>query len=316
MIRPEPSRPALLILALGGGLLGIGRTTGSGWVMVVLAALLAILVVGFVTPLLGLLRLRLQLAVPADATVGHPLVLDLDASGTSLPVRVRVPTFDDSERRVEPPVRGGIRVAARRRGVVDRLAVTVRCGAPLGLVTWRRVITVKLQRPLEVGPAPLDAPPPPPATAVLAGEASTANRLGGDVVRTVREYQPGDPARHVHWPATARHGTLMVRELEEPDAPALAIVVDLTPPPTHAFQWRGFDDEIEDTARRAAGMALAALREGRRVHLLTAEEGGGRAGPVATPIELGRRLARAVPGPPADGPLPAGIRVARVRVTA
>ncbi len=59
---------------------------------------------------------------------------------------------------------------------------------------------------------------------------------------SVRSYQPSDDLRYVHWPATAHHAALMVRELElEPagdlwillDSSAAAIlpVVDSAPPP-------------------------------------------------------------------------------------
>src|SRR6185295_9251939 len=42
----------------------------------------------------------------------------------------------------------------------------------------------------------------------------------------VREYRPGDPVRQVHWRLTARHGELVVRDLEEERMPRLAIWLD------------------------------------------------------------------------------------------
>ena len=128
--------------------------------------------------------------------------------------------------------------------------------------------------------------------------------MGDDTVRGVRDYATGDPIRIVHWPATARWGELMVKELEDPTAPEIVISVDL----------RGQPDRTEAAASLAAGLARAGLQVGLAVSLLTAETGGPRAGPVSTPVQAGRRLARAVAdGAPPEPP--AGVAQV-VRVTA
>lgn len=51
-----------------------------------------------------------------------------------------------------------------------------------------------------------------------------ANPSDDDV--TTREYRHGDPMRRVHWPATARHGALMVRQEESVAAPQATIILD------------------------------------------------------------------------------------------
>lgn len=127
-------------------------------------------------------------------------------------------------------------------------------------------------------------------------------RSGSEGIRSVRDYVPGDPARFVHWGATARRGDLMVKELEDPEGALVALVVDL----------RGDPEEAERTASRAAGMAAGALRQGLAVVLLTAEEDGPRVGPVTNATDIGRRLARATSAAPPDGPVPGGAAVVRV----
>ncbi len=119
----------------------------------------------------------------------------------------------------------------------------------------------------------------------------------------MREYVDGDPIRLVHWPATARTGGVMVRELEGPQRPKLVIVVDL----------RGHPPDAEVTASRAAGLAGAALADGIAVELATVESTGARNGPVQSPLEVGRRLARAVAGPPEPGPPGPGVEVRHLR---
>jgi len=41
-----------------------------------------------------------------------------------------------------------------------------------------------------------------------------------------REYRPGDPLRRVNWPATARHGEIMVRQEEQRSNPAARLILD------------------------------------------------------------------------------------------
>lgn len=42
----------------------------------------------------------------------------------------------------------------------------------------------------------------------------------------LRPYQAGDDIRHIHWPAVARSGNLMVRQFERPDESHVAVVLD------------------------------------------------------------------------------------------
>jgi uncharacterized protein (DUF58 family) len=51
-----------------------------------------------------------------------------------------------------------------------------------------------------------------------------ANPSDDDVM--TREYRHGDPMRRVHWPATARHGVLMVRQEESVTTPEATIILD------------------------------------------------------------------------------------------
>jgi len=150
---------------------------------------------------------------------------------------------------------------------------------------------VGLDRPIEVGPRPLDSvrAEPPSGRVDDGANAGHASSQVADAVRTIREYVPGDPIKLVNWAATARAGEVMVKELESPVAPAVVISVDLG---------RG-GEAAEHAASRAAAIALSSLQLGLPVFLLTAEAAGPRSGPVTSAVEVGRRLARAVPGTPA-----------------
>lgn len=302
MMRPTgPQRPAVLVVLLCLALMGIGRTTGSGWTMVVVSALLATLLVAFVWPPMILRRIRVGVEGPRDATAHLPLEMTLAVAGSGL---VKLRTLSPASDWVsgEAPCRGVAIADAGVRGVRTEVSVEMRVGAPLGLVWWRRVDRVALQRQIDVGPMPVDMAVPPVVAGDIGDRHRPQRRSGLDSVRTIRDYVPGDAARLVHWGATARRDQLMVKELEDPEGALLAIVTDL----------RGPTAEAELAASRAAGLAIAALRVGIGVMLLTAEAGGPRVGAVMSPTEVSRRLARAVSGQPPDQPLPSTATVVRL----
>lgn len=303
---PRPvgvSRQALILVGLAAAFYGIARSTGSGWVVVLMCGVIGSLAVALVAPALALLRTAATVDVPRDATVGRPLAVSLGVPSGGTGLKVRLVTPPGEWVAVDPPAAGEVLVMPDRRGVFDEVGVEVRSAGPLGLVWWRRKLTVRLPGSLEVGPKPLEMSVAEVARAGGSGpDAAFRGRAGHELVRSVRDYVEGDPMRLVHWPATARAGTLVVKELEDPELPRLAIVVDL----------RGGSAAAEEAASRAAGLAGAALRDGIPVTLLTLERGGPVAGAVGSALEAGRRLARAVAGEPPQGPVPEGSVLVRV----
>ncbi|MEV7098156.1 DUF58 domain-containing protein [Amycolatopsis sp. NPDC051045] len=73
-----------------------------------------------------------------------------------------------------------------------------------------------------------------PARALIGGfprhhhdGATTDDSLRGSLdLRDVREYQPGDEVRHLHWKATARTGRMMVRDYADPEQPRFTLLLD------------------------------------------------------------------------------------------
>ncbi|WP_410645889.1 DUF58 domain-containing protein [Amycolatopsis sp. lyj-346] len=56
---------------------------------------------------------------------------------------------------------------------------------------------------------------------------TTDDSLRGSLdLRDVREYQPGDEVRHLHWKATARTGRMMVRDYADPEQPRFTLLLD------------------------------------------------------------------------------------------
>jgi len=293
---------AVVLACLAAAFFGIARSTGSGWVTVLVCGVVGSLASGAVGPLLSVRRSAVSVTAPRDATVDQSTVVTLTLTAGA---RLRLRLVDPPGEWVAAvgPASGDVLVRPARRGVLDAVTVEVSSAAPLGLLWWRRILTVRLDAPMEVGPRRLDASLDELSWSGAAGLAeTTGGRAGHDTVRSVRPYVPGDAARLVHWPATARWGDVMVREMEDPELPRLAIVADL----------RYGGGRAENAASRAAGLAEAALAQGVPVWLLTAERADGVIAEVTSSSEVGRRLARAVAGDPPEGPVPPGSVVVRV----
>jgi uncharacterized protein (DUF58 family) len=116
-----------------------------------------------------------------------------------------------------------------------------------------------------------------PQTFEMTGLALPAGQhLGGDrrragwhqttpFVAGVREYQPGDPVRHVHWRSTAHAGRLMVKEFDAEPVADVWLFLDL-----HAVAQRGSGDESTEEygVTIAASLAKHFLGQGRAVGLV------------------------------------------------
>ena len=114
-----------------------------------------------------------------------------------------------------------------RRGVFGGAAVMLRSGFPFGL--FRCQARGQLPERMLVMPRPLI--PKAMQDPCLANdteelEAEPVKWAGPGELHGLRGYQPGDPLRLIHWPASARGLGLMTREFDRPRLlPLLAVVV-------------------------------------------------------------------------------------------
>lgn len=258
------------------------------------ASLLAILVIGIVAPLVMIRRVVPSTVSPTDAVVGEHVPLTVSLSGRSPGVEVRPLDPTGPWCRAAVPGRGEIDHLADRRGVFHAVRVEVRVTAPLGILAAHRVHDLDLPRPVAV--APRSTPVTWRATpAPVDGGSFDRSRPSstGESVRSVRPYVPGDPSHLVHWPSSARFGSLVVRELEPPAPLGQAVVVDL----------RDLGEETERAAEYAFGACRAVLRTGGHLMLATCESTGPLVREARTVLEVGRRLAAAVADAPGTPPV-------------
>lgn len=283
--RARPRRAAVPVLASAGVLaawLTVAHDSGAGWVQTIGALVAGALVVGLVAPAIAVFGLKVRVVSnPADALARVPATLQVSLSA---PAEVRA---------LDPPgpvalsgrsASTALEVVPARRGVVETCTLEVASAAPFGLLWWTRSLTVPLARPMAVAPRVgtpahevLDAVPDVPRPSAMPGR--------GTATRGARPYEPGDPRRLVHWPASAHAGRLMVRETDRQSPPTVAVDGTLPENPAAA----------DEHAGRVLATVVELLGQGCRVQLRTVEPGHVIVDTVAGAATAGRRLALALP---------------------
>jgi uncharacterized protein (DUF58 family) len=258
----------------------VGTNIQSGWVFILSALLLGVAAAGAVLPF-GVTRgLTISRRAPGETFVGDPVRVDLTVSNPTRRPRLSISIRDPhvAETNLFLPSLGtgasvtiSTRRTAARRGVVDGGPVVLSSGAPFGVAEVRRIVpatgrTVVFPR---IVPFPDLRVSGDPSTA--ADDRVPYGRGPGREFHGIREYQHGDSLRHVHWPSTARHGSLVVREFERERPARLTVVVD-TAGDTPA------EDDAETALDRCCSVAASAVLEALRLgHGVTLVAGrGGR----------------------------------------
>jgi uncharacterized protein (DUF58 family) len=165
---------------------------------------------------------RVDLRVANRARRASPVLTVRDrVSGTRGATLLVAPLAPGAE------ARAAYRFSADRRGVVEVGPLLVELTDPFGLARLR--LPAAGMSELVVYPA-IEAVPALPLSAgndPLAGSEhpSSLGRTGEDFY-ALRAYVVGDDLRRVHWPATARHDDLMVRQDELPWQGRTTIVLD------------------------------------------------------------------------------------------
>lgn len=146
------------------------------------------------------------------------------------------------------------RVRFTHRGYYDLGSVSLTAGDNLGLLRSYR--TQELSVPVLVYPQLLDSTRLPVPMSRTLGELVRRQQLLQDpfLVRGIRPYQPGDPVRDIHWPATARTGEVHVRVHDYSARTRLLVVLNMQ---SEELQWRDHLAE-QDIPIAEYGISLAA----------------------------------------------------------
>jgi uncharacterized protein (DUF58 family) len=82
-------------------------------------------------------------------------------------------------------------------------------------------------------------------TGDLLGQYRSAFRGTGLIYSELREYQPGDDVKHIHWKATARTGTAFVKSYEEDRQLRILLAVDVSASMRTSVGFQPFQKAIE-----------------------------------------------------------------------
>jgi uncharacterized protein (DUF58 family) len=160
-------------------------------------------------------------------------------------------------------VRSAYRLPTDRRGLIGVGPLRVVVADPFGLASLSVEAAPRIE--LTVLPRVDDILPPPMAGGdePLAGlRLATLAASAGDDFAALREYVVGDDLRRVHWPSSARHGDLLVRQDEVHWQGRTTIVLD-TRGHTHTV------DSFEASVSAAASVIAAAWKRRDLVRLVT-----------------------------------------------
>lgn len=266
---------AWVLLVVGGVGLVVGRRLGWEELTVVASTALLVLVasIGFT---LGRASLAVTVEVrptrvPAgdraaaavtvgSASGGRMLGVDMELTVGAGVAEFRVPTLGAGETHEEIFI-----LPTRRRAVIPVGPATSVRSDPFGLL--RKVKAWTEPEPLFVHPRTV------PLAELGSGfvrdlEGKTTNNVSqADVAfNTLREYEPGDDRRFVHWLTTARVGKLMVRQFIDTRRSHVGVVVD----GTRASY--GDEDEFETALSAAASLGVRVLREEQELSMVVARE--------------------------------------------
>jgi hypothetical protein len=285
------------VLALGVAGWAVGAALGwTEWTMIGAAALA--LLACCVLLAVGRTRVRITTEVdPVRVTVGDPATGRIEVANDSrrgmLPLLVELPVGVSAARFTLPPLGAGkaheelFVVPTSRRGVIPVGPATTVQGDPLGLVRrtlrWSEV-TELFVHPRTISIEGIGAG----LLRDLEGETTQDLSMSDLAFHALREYQPGDDRRYIHWRSSAKAGRLLVRQFLDTRRSHLTIVVDADP-----ASYAGGEADVEVAISAAASLAVRAIMDEQDTTVLCRDQ---RASRTTGPLTLDA-LARVQIGP-------------------
>ncbi len=261
-----------LVFTLAMLMVGIGAVaSANNLLFLVLAAMLSTLMVSGLISRLSLAGLELDFFLPEHITARRKLAGRIYLRNT----KSWVPSFSvhlsGSEDNVLtmlyfPVVPGGatldetVEVCFQRRGVYRESGFLFSTGFPFGFVERRAHVT--LRRDVLVYPSVLPQPGFEDLLAAVRGDMEAQYRGRGHDFHRIRPYEALESARHVDWKATAKIGSLQVREFAREQERLLEIFLDLSVP-------RAREEWFEQAVDACAFLVWRLASRGARIRFRT-----------------------------------------------
>jgi uncharacterized protein (DUF58 family) len=288
-------------ITLGVGFAAIN--TANNLLYLLLGMLLALIVVSGIMSELSLRDLSVVRRLPLRAQVGRAHLVEIEVFNH----KSRVPSYaiEVEDLRAGQPADKrcfflkispkSAQVAAYRRTPTRRgrdLHVGFRIATrfPFGLFEKSREVPAEGELVIYPAVDPVQLPPTPggrsPGTDLIVGRGHGEDFLGLKLMRD------GEDPRDVHWRKTAAVGRLVMRERARESRPDVNLTLDVMRPDGAGDEWAAaFERRIRDVASRA----VAHLKRGDRVTVLTTAGGAARADRTVGADPLLRYLALVEP---------------------
>jgi len=238
-----------------------------GWAeLAMIAVACLVLFLACVALAIGHAKVEIRTDVdPTRVTVGDPATGRIEVRNLSgrgmLPLLVELPVGRSAARFTLPSLGAGksheelFVVPTERRGVIQVGPATTVHGDPLGLV--RRTMEWTEQTELFVHPMTTSLEPLGAGLLRdLEGQVTPDLSMSDLAFHALREYQPGDDRRYIHWRSSAKHDRLLVRQFLDTRRSHLAVVVDTTPE-----VYTGEDAAVELAISCAASLAVRSIMD-------------------------------------------------------
>jgi uncharacterized protein (DUF58 family) len=264
------SMAAVALLAMiGGYVFGWTEAVVVGWT----AVALLIIASGY---LVGRTAFDVGLSLPANRVVvgdRAPGAVSVRNPGRRrlAGVRIEVPVGDGLAEFASPALSGGEEhsdvfvVPTARRGVVPIGPVRTVRADPVGLL--RREVVWADSLDLFVHPRIVAIPSMSTGFVRDLEGAPTRDLTASDIAfHALREYQPGDERRNIHWKSTAKTGSYMVRQFEETRRSHLLVALSL------ATADYASPEEFELAVSATGSLSVRAMLDARTVSVVASAE--------------------------------------------
>ncbi len=158
-----------------------------------------------------------------------------------------------------------------RRGYYASSSTTLQSSGPLGLIVRRRSFHLPLN--LTVYPTYYQMEGLPAAEAAWADWGHAVKSSAAAEFYGSREYQYGDPLKHIHWRNTARRGRFMLKEFEQANQGSVTVAFE-----TRRDFGAGRETTLEYSIKIAASLAKLCADSGCGIDIIAGETPSHNAG--------------------------------------
>jgi uncharacterized protein (DUF58 family) len=158
-----------------------------------------------------------------------------------------------------------ILIQGLRRGPLAIDQCHISTSFPFGFFVKTKTVDLDIQTLVYPPLHPVDLPPP--STHAAEGDEASST-FGGSEFHGIREYQPGDPPRAIHWKSTAKTGVLRVKEFASGGRQKFTIHLNLADPQTGKTVP---DEVLEQRVSETASLVYHLIRRGDEVSLRMAD---------------------------------------------